>query len=543
MIRDSDKEPNRLLLFQVLVLLGLWLVAVGEARAVTPAPYSTYYINYMCQNQTTCGAPPQTSPRFTTIGAACQWADSLSSYTYSHYTFPWGVCCPVYCRANNSDQTIFGHVNQGNQCPAGTTLSGGSCYCDNGGDWDEGTQSCIVPCASHLTRVNGVCTCPINWQIDTGTSCVCVDSKVVINGECVCAPGWSYDESLTECVPKSWGECPDGFVWNVEERVCEADPGHSCDAGYTWTVEFGCMPTERCQVGWTEGGMTPCLPKQPSNCEGGQWGHVNGVDICLPSDDSGCGWLNGKYVCQPWASDEEKRCVVGQNGRTVCLDDIPPDTPSGTIPNPNECPPGCVCDPEHGRMICTQSPDGSSTTTTTRETLPDGRTLETQTRKDGNGAVLGSTVIERDAQGNETQRTTVGLGGTEEGPKSEVTAPMCGEFTCKGDAIQCFLARAAHEARCVQQGPTAEALDGVVSHFGESAKLKQSETDLGQGGPFGEGPLGGPSTASCPAPMSLSVVGLTIPVDYTPICDLAGLVRPLVLSFGALAGIRFMFGG
>ena len=102
----------------VVLLLASW---VG-AEAATPAPYSTYYISYMCQGQGTCGAPPQTSPRFTTIGAACQWADSLSSYTYA---YTWGDCCPAYCVANDSKSTVFANVNKGNQCPAGTTLSGG----------------------------------------------------------------------------------------------------------------------------------------------------------------------------------------------------------------------------------------------------------------------------------------------------------------------------------------------------------------------------------------------------------------------------------
>ena len=178
----------------------------------------------------------------------------------------------------------------------------------------------------------------------------------------------------------------------------------------------------------------------------------------------------------------------------------------------------------------------------TRETLPDGRTVETQTRRDGSGVVTGTTVIERDAEGHETSRKVTDGGGHGEGSESSVTATACGEFVCRGDAIQCFLARQAHEAACVRQGPTEATVEGVAAHYGDSAKLSRTETDLSHFGPFAEGPLGGASDATCPAPMSVSAFGSSVDVGFEGACGLAELVRPLVLSFGGLAGIRFMFG-
>ena len=462
----------------VVLLLASW---VG-AEAATPAPYSTYYISYMCQGQGTCGAPPQTSPRFTTIGAACQWADSLSSYTYA---YTWGDCCPAYCVANDSKSTVFANVNKGNQCPAGTTLSGGKCYCDNGGDWNATTQSCDCP-AGKVPDGQGGCVDPPPECPDRGWSAGTFDTGL---------PAGSYAPSSLRCFAGCVWQCNGGVVvsgspYNSYAASCKSVPDGVCDGS-----EEG-EPLEEEHPGEE-------VPEEPG-----------------PSDEP------FENQCPP-GMVSELNVTTGTLGCGYPVRECP----SGTSRNPVTG--NCTCRTDGtGAAGCAGNSGGREET---RElvTNPDGSSTETrEVWKDG--TFQGREVIERDADGNVTGVSSTGQLGSEGEGGSSASAGACDQpFRCKGDAVQCAQLRVLWDAKCAL-----EYREGQVKEVEDTRATSEEGVSSfgGKGDLFGAG--------SCPGDVSVSLPGAgSVSVDVGPFCEYAEMMRPFVILSALIAGMMFAFRG
>lgn len=159
-----------------------------------------------------------------------------------------------------------------------------------------------------------------------------------------------------------------------------------------------------------------------------------------------------------------------------------------------------------GDAQTTTHPDGSQTVTESNyEATGNGDSVEVRKT---------TTVTEKDAQGNVTGVTTTEGSATPEAPPAEVT-PLCEQFP--------------NILACAEQD---EAAPAVVA-LGEDVRdvgLLTPETVSGGAG-------------SCPAPIEVSAVGLTLSFSYQPVCDLATGIRPIVLILGWIAAGMLLFGG
>ena len=463
------------------VLIGL-SGAWAEAEAATPAPYSTYYISRMCQDKSTCGAPPQTSPRFTTIVAACQWADSLSSYTYNYI---WGSCCPAYCIANDSKLTSFADVNKGNQCPAGTTLSGGQCYCDNGGDWNATTQSCDCP-AGKVPDGQGGCVDPPPECPDRGWSAGTFDTGLAAG---------SYAPSSLRCFAGCVWQCNGGVVLsgspqNSYAASCKSVPDSACDGSEEGEPSGEEHPGEE-------------VPEEPG-----------------PADEPFEG------PCPPGMVPEYNP-VTGTLGCGAPVQACP----GGTSRNPVTG--HCTCREDGTGAAGCAGNTGQREETQTTVTNPDGSTTTTrEVWKDG--VFKGTETIHKDANGNITGRAATGqLGSEEEGGSSAKAGDCSAGFQCKGDAVQCAQLRVAWEQKCLMEYHEGEA--------NEAEDLREKETvDVGGFDSYGD--LFG--SGVCPSGVSVSLPGAgNVTADVGAFCELAELMRPFVILSALVFGMVYAFRG
>ena len=109
------------------------------------------------------------------------------------------------------------------------------------------------------------------------------------------------------------------------------------------------------------------------------------------------------------------------------------------------------------------------------------------------------------------------------------------EITCEGDPIQCGIARIQWENKCYSEFP--EGLgDKIEITSNDPSLLDQGDTDIGT---ILQGIYNQPaSSESCPSPDVISVAGASLEVAYTPFCNFANMIRPVVLFFFGLLGFR-----
>lgn len=182
-------------------------------------------------------------------------------------------------------------------------------------------------------------------------------------------------------------------------------------------------------------------------------------------------------------------------------------------------------------MSCTGA--GSCVTTTT--------TTTTVINADGS---KGASVTRTD------QLATQGTAGsgTNSGPQVDKSDPFCvsnpsspicktGSFSgscdaqpaCEGDPVQCATAIATWKTDCKTLAPGTPTDDsGPISE----KKIENSFT-------YTEFSGGG----SCPQPISVTVAGNAIAIEYTPVCTLAEGIRPVVLLLAWIAAGFIVFGG
>lgn len=111
---------------------------------------------------------------------------------------------------------------------------------------------------------------------------------------------------------------------------------------------------------------------------------------------------------------------------------------------------------------------------------------------------------------------------------SNPTSPMCksGTFTgscdaqpsCDGDAVQCATAVATWKTECKTMKPGTPPTD------------TPPVTEKKIGNQFTSSEL--PGSGSCPNPRVLTIAGQSIAIEFTPICEFASAIRPVVILLG-----------
>jgi hypothetical protein len=204
----------------------------------------------------------------------------------------------------------------------------------------------------------------------------------------------------------------------------------------------------------------------------------------------------------------------------------------------------------------------SSTTTKTTDANGNKVTTTTGTRDNGDGSKTVTKTVETEApDGSKSSTTTQTTGLTPGGKQGQPDKPetdfcrqhpelnvcrnssiagQCGQITCMGDAIQCATLRAAAAMQCAQE-KDAEALKAMPSKaLGDQIMsgadpmkgqiddaLKGTEIDVGAASLDQSGFLGG---GSCLADKSLSVMGTTVTISFSSVCERIQPLRAAVMG-------------
>ena len=194
---------------------------------------------------------------------------------------------------------------------------------------------------------------------------------------------------------------------------------------------------------------------------------------------------------------------------------------------------------------------GSSATRTTTTTTvnPDGSKTETTTttNQDCSGTECKDT-------GTKTTVKNIGADGKETGSSSACTGEGCDDgkskiagmgcevpINCKGDAIQCAMAKQLKDQNCFFEFDAAD-IEGQLQgeEYSVLGSLAGDSDDISLNnivkdtGAFSE-------NRSCPPPIDFTVLGSSFTVEVQPLCDLAGLIRYLVLAAAWIA-VAWMIG-
>lgn len=255
------------------------------------------------------------------------------------------------------------------------------------------------------------------------------------------------------------------------------------------------------------------------------------------------------------------KCGTGDNGSTPsdasndasesCGQLICPPKDDGT------CKTGYTKGTIAGVASCVKNTSDTKTETKT-EKGADGSesrtTTKTETKCEGDKCTTTTTTAKDNGDGTST---TTGTATKEqsrdsycaENPKS----PQCGEsessfggtcsssFTCRGDAVQCAMAREQHRRNCQliedKSAPTARL--GETAANGEArpeGHPGNSPSDVNVS--FGSIDQTNPYTASCLADFSISLGGRSVTIPLSQSCDVLRFMGYIAVAFSLIAAAR-----
>lgn len=122
---------------------------------------------------------------------------------------------------------------------------------------------------------------------------------------------------------------------------------------------------------------------------------------------------------------------------------------------------------------------------------------------------------------------------------SDCSAPPA----CVGDTVSCNEDMQEWKARCPDLSETASSLGAALAGDGSPSAIWSSSVDISSALSTTNGPFGSSSGATCPAPLSVTVMGQSLSFDlFSKLCDFATTFQYVVLFVGwAIAG-RIMLG-
>lgn len=460
--------------FFPLVVLLLWLRLVSSADA---APGDFWLVSLPAHS---FWAGP-----FSTGLAADEAAAAEQNAYYSgsaSLQMDWTTGCG---NSTTGSHTVYGN----NQTRVNASLG-----CFNNGHLAQ-KMSCTSGQEAYWNGTTAACragTCPSGYHLEGST---CVVDEPVCTPETISGPGW-YDMGTTPVNPPN--------------AVC---------VGGCMAIFSGSSIAGRSLVGGIYHYFAP-----------GQYDRINltcssgaglpGTVSAIPADTCGAGQamgeVNGKTVCVDQTGDPVD--PVGTPATSTTTTTETPTTP------PTEANPA---DQSGDGTVVTTRPDGTSVTTTTTTNPTTGvRTItQTETPPDPVSAFCEENPTSPICTDEESS-----WGGT------------CAAFSCEGDAIQCAIAREQHTRNCTLfDTPTA------LSDLGNAGV---AGTDSGTtGNPAAESnrevvPFASTldqtrwlSAASCPAPVSITIMGSPVSFDFSDMCDLLQTIGSVGVAVALIAAV------
>lgn len=373
----------------------------------------------------------------------------------------------------------------------------------------------------------------------TATLVACNSSYVKVHEKQFASSGsqqTEYDAAYTwTVVPISGSACPSGYTNTGTSCI-----RYTCPANYTLgqgadgsKVCTSNSPTCDSAVGtvlysgWFDVGTSPSNVPPSTICKNHCVGIANlhGPDATSPVNGVKHYFYKGTpgYVVDStgtagYCATDTDASQIGSTGSNITTPSCPTGQQLGYISGVATCytpgsntttPPTPPVTTQEGPQTTTNNPDGS----TTKE--------QTSTHSDGSKTTTSTTCT---ASGSCTTTTT-----ETPAPDAQAHAQFCdahptdpnctkGKSECElhPDTVGCMLPGIA---------PDSEAIPSV-SH------------DVG----FAPFSFSHPAE-SCPAPKTANLRGHVIQVDYTPLCNYAGAIRPALLAFSYLAAIYLIVGG
>lgn len=188
----------------------------------------------------------------------------------------------------------------------------------------------------------------------------------------------------------------------------------------------------------------------------------------------------------------------------------------------------------------------------------------------GTGAVSGDTGTTRKetictADGSCTTRTTTtittpeGVSKTTEKSDTENPKGFCEEnpglaicidgsfggncqagFQCKGDAVQCAIARQAHQDSCRVHGENEASAIGLAAMAASAPSASASSVTFDLAGRLSDVPLFG-SNGGCPSDVSVSVLGSSVAIPFSTMCGSLNIIAVALKAFALLVAGFIVF--
>lgn len=405
---------------------------------------------------------------------------TLHSSSYSAPT----TCNVVYSNKYSGQVPTTYPVAAIESCPAGSTLSDGTCVCD-AGTVEQGGQ--CVTSTNLCSSLGGKSAGTYNGPGGLGAKQLCVTQVS------------SGDPSQPGCF--ATGEATFGYESNLVGSL----------GVMYWQAQFAftgakCNPDAN---GSTDAsGSTPPPPPSPtpSTAEGTQCpiGKVPGE-------------VNGKTICVTPGTDTPQQARSDTNKTETKTDGTAVETSTSKQ---------TVCD----ATKCT------TTTTTTTKTTPPGGTASTTTEASMSTCVVGSLDC--------TVKSGVGGGGGNgDGTDPSSFGGSCSQtFSCNGDAIMCAVSLEQHKRNCalfVDSSPESNLYGTEKGKTGvqyASENVTISNASFNSSNAFG-------GSAQCIQDKAITVWGSQVVLPFSQVCDTLAHLGTLLMTVSFLLAFRIVSRG
>lgn len=373
-------------------------------------------------------------------------------------------------------------------------------------------------------------------------------------GQCTCNSGYVEDlYNPGTCYPEDDGRCKNSYGWESNANGLMSNYGALRD--YKGNIPDG---ENRC---------FEFFDNKPGGGRHGCFLEYNGF---IRFERNGVAYSGGEFK------------VPGRNNGLAC----DPDDPNNKPPEENECPDGQVQGSINGQTICYKPSDDNvnreegPTTTTEKETRDNGdgtrtektTTRTTTTRCTGNSCntvttITTNTQIINNSDNSVVSNTTTtgsdenqdSLGelckknpklyicsGPGEGEKSSWGGSCSAGFQCKGDAIQCAMARDQHQRNCqafepqgtAEEGEYAAGKDKTGNQTGDNPNNEDinAATTLDTSDALGGGGSGLQD-------LTVTVVGKSVTLPFSQINPYLAILGNLLVAVSFLLAFRIVARG